>query len=252
MTVATILRLEPAALTVVERYANLRLGGKRIVAPYFMNTPGRKGRSARVGKGTADALERETVRLAAKYKFDLDRAMADDIRQFMIKHKLGIDCSGLVAWASHALVMKHTSSPLWHHIKYRGSLPRILVARWLRPVENLSARLLTDDLNAIVLHDLNQVKPGDLIRSLNGNHVLLITEAGFDKRGRLRYLRYVNSTEYDGVKYGIRYGRITVKKPQGHILEQDWIDGENGVNWIFNAANNFPDDTRVVRLKALV
>jgi len=246
-----IVRLEPRALAVVERYARLRLGGKFVVAPYFMNNPGRKGRRVSVGKGTAEALERETLRLAKKYRFDINRASAAQIRDFMVKHSLGIDCSGLIAWVSHALVMQRTGRSLWRSISYKGHPLRVLIIRHLRPVENISARLLTDESNAITVHDLSKVRPGDIIRVLNGNHVLLITEVGFDSKNTPLYMQYVNSTEYGGVKYGVRYGRINICKPNSPILDQEWIDGEDGINWIFNAANNFPDDTRIVRLKLL-
>jgi hypothetical protein len=245
-----VLYLHPAAQGVVKNYINLSLGGKRVVAPYFMNTPGRKGRRVAVGKGTAKELERETVRLAKRYKFDLNAASQDEIRNFMIDHKLGIDCSGLVAWLAHELFSQQAQRPLWQHIQYKGHPLRVAIIRRIRPVENLSARLLTDTDNATTLQNLSEVRPGDIIRSLNGNHVLFITEVGL-RRGVPTHFGYVNSTEYGGVKYGVRYGRIKIVRPNGHILDQEWIDGENGVNWIFDAANNYPDDTRVVRLKAL-
>jgi len=168
----------------------------------------------------------------------------------MIRHKLGIDCSGLVAWLSHELARRQNRESLWRHIQYKGHPLRVAVVRRFRPVENVSARLLTDASNADTVQSLRDVKPGDIIRSLNGNHVLLITEVGH-RQGTPTHFKYVNSTEYSGVKYGIRYGRIDVVRPDGHILEQKWMDGENGVNWIFNGANNFPDDTKIVRLKAL-
>jgi len=244
------LRLHPVAQAVIDSYLNLRLGGKRVVAPYFMNTPGRKGRRVAVGKGTPKELERETARLAKKHKFDLKAASPDEIRDFMIGHKLGIDCSGLVAWLTHELTRQQERGPLWRHIRYQGHPLRVAIIRHIRPVENLSARLLTDTVNAHTIQALSEVRPGDIIRSLNGNHVLLVTEVGY-KNGIPAHFKYVNSTEYGGVKYGVRYGRINIVKPDEHILEQTWVDGENGVNWIFNAANNFPNDTRIVRLKAL-
>lgn len=215
-----------------------------------MNTPGRKGRRVSVGKGTPKELERETIRLAKKYKFNLDAASPDEIRGFMISCKLGIDCSGLVAWLAHELSRQQGQGSLWRHVKYKGHPFRIAIVRRLRPVENLSARLLTDSSNTDTIQSLSDIRPGDIIRSLNGNHVLLITEV-VHKQGIPAHFKYVNSTEYGGVKYGVRYGRIDVVEPRGHILEQKWIDGENGINWIFDAANDFPEDTRVVRLKVL-
>ena len=242
--------LHSAAQQVIEGYLNLNLGGKQVVAPYFMNEPGRKGRRVRVGKGTAQALERETVRLAKKYKFDLEAASPEQIRQFMIRHQLGIDCSGLVAWILHELTRQSTGRLLWNDIKFTGHPVRVSLMRRLRPVENISARLLTGEHNAVTVNDLREVRPGDIIRSLNGNHVLLITEVGY-KKDQPAYFKYINSTEYGGVKYGVRYGRINIAYPDKHILEQEWVDGENGVNWVFKAAKDFPEDTRIVRLKIL-
>jgi hypothetical protein len=247
--VARIDKLHPAALAVVEQYTKLAIGGKYVIVPYFMNNPGRKGRRVRVGKGTPQELERETVRLAKRYMFDLAAATPEEIRSFMIAHRLGIDCSGLVAWISHELAIHRTGRPLWRSMQFTGHPLRAGIRKRLRPIENISAKLLTDDRNAITVRDLKEVRPGDIIRSLNGNHVLLITEICYDKRDNPLSLRYVNSTEYDGVKYGLRYGVIAIIDPTTHILEQEWIDGENGINWIFEAANNFPDDTRIVRLK---
>lgn len=244
-------RLHPAGVAVIEGYMQLRLGGKLVTAPYFMNTPGRKGRRAAVGKGTAAALERETIRLARKQHFDLDGATSGQIRDFMIAHQLGIDCSGLVSWIAHALARQQMNRSLWRSITYRGHPLRRFAVKRLRPVENLSARLLTDVVNAQTIYNLREVRPGDLIRSLNGNHVLLITEVASDNLGTPLHFAYVNSTEYGGVKYGVRYGKIDVIKPNGHIIEQTWIDGENGVNWVFKAAVDFPGDTRVVRLRVL-
>lgn len=243
--------LHPAALDIVTHYSKLTIGGKQVTAPYFMNTPGRKGRRVRVGKGTPHELERETTRLARKYNFDLATATPEQIREFMITHRLGIDCSGLVAWVSHELVKLHTGRPLWQHMQFTGHPLRAGIRKRLRPIENLSARLLTDSRNAITISDLTGVRPGDIIRTLNGNHVLLVTEVGYDAQSRPVYLAYVNSTEYDGTEYGVRFGIIHIVDHTGHILQQEWIDSENGINWIFENAKKFPDDTRIVRLKVL-
>lgn len=236
----------------LEHYANLGIGGKRVTTPYFMNPKNRKGRRVSVGKGTPKALEKETIRLAKKYNFDYQKATAEEIRAFMIEHRLGIDCSGLVAWTLHTLLQDKLNKPLWPALQLSGHPLRIFIAKRLRPVENISARVLTDKVNAQTIHDLRQVKPGDIVRSLNGNHVLLITEIGYDVDGTPLYFTYINSTEHSGIKYGVREGLIQITQPAGHILQQEWIDGENGVNWISAAAHDYPEDTRIVRLKALL
>ncbi len=245
-------RIVPKAVSdTIEEYTGLNIGGKRLVAPYFMNTPGRKGRRVSVGKGKAKELERETMRLAKKHNFDLASASAEQIRDFMVSHQLGIDCSGFVAWASHAHSLHLTGKSLSSSIIFKGNPLRVLLAKRFRPIENVSARLLTDDINADTINDVRAVLPGDIIRTLNGNHVLLIVEVGYTKRREPMYFKYVNSTEFGGVKYGVRYGLINITDGSKHLLQQEWIDGENGVNWTFNNSIRYPDDTRVVRLKAI-
>lgn len=244
-------KLDPEAEMLVRHYGELVIGNKRVIAPYFMNKKGRKGRRVAVGKGTPEALERETTRLARKYDFDLNKASPEEIRAFMVDHCLGIDCSGLVSWVMHILVKNKTGASLWRNIWLPGPVIRSFVIRRLRPVENISARVLTHENNALTIHDLREVRPGDIIRSLNGNHVLLITEVVSAGRHRPQYLKYVNSTEYGDTQYGVREGTIVVKNPKGHILRQEWIDPEDEINLTYKAANDYPNDTRVVRLKLL-
>jgi hypothetical protein len=37
--------------------------------------------------------------------------------------------------------------------------------------------------------------------------------------------------------------RLDIQNPVGHILEQEWLDSENGVKGIYKAVNDYPDDT---------
>lgn len=53
--------------------------------------------------------------------------------------------------------------------------------------------------------------------------------------------------EYSMKSHRVIYSRLLVTQQ----LDQEWIDSEDGINWIFNAANKFPEDTRIVRLRAL-
>jgi hypothetical protein len=246
---ARIAALSPAAQKTVDHYAGLRLGAKKVVTPYFMNPKGRKGRRVSVGKGSPEDLERETRRLAKRYRFDLNSASVSAIRQFMIKQRLGIDCSGFVAWSLYADAMENHGLKLWSRLHLPGHPLRTKLVKLLRPVENISVKVLTSAANADTISDLRQVLPGDVIRSLNGNHILLISEVGYNKSNEPLYVKYMHSTEHGGKPYGILKGKIIVTKPTGNILQQRWLDAESGRSWIFNAANNFPDDTHIARLK---
>lgn len=248
----TSVKIPSSAEKVIDHYTHLNINGKKVIAPYFMNEKKKKGRRVSVGKGRPEELEKETLRLARKYKFDLQSATPNDIRDFMIEHELGIDCSGFVVWVLNALVKEKLRKSIWNVLSYQTlSLPARL-KRLLRPVENISVRVLTNDSNSIRIDDLKDIRVGDMIRIFNGHHILLITEIIYDTKGNPKEFTYLNSTMYKDNYYGVRKGHVKIKHIHKYLVEQEWIDGENGINWIYDEVKDFKDDSRIVRLKALI
>ena len=107
----------------VNKYLNLEIEGKRIVCPYFTNHIGKAfldamhdggldpettGRIIKLynerkyplgwwrGKGTPEQIIEATLDIAKMEKTDLTKGGAEAIREFMMLHGMGIDCSGFV------------------------------------------------------------------------------------------------------------------------------------------------------------
>jgi hypothetical protein len=237
---------------IIDHYANLSLGGKKVITPYFMNEKSKKGRRVSVGKGTPEEIEKETTRFAKKYGFNLQEATAESIRTFMIQHELGIDCSGFVTWVVNELVKEKVHQPIWKTLSYRMLSPLAQIKRLLRPVENTSVRVLTHQANSISIPQMIDIHIGDMIRIFNGHHILLITEITYDKKNNPIVLKYVNSTMTGQKLYGILTGTIQITKPEGSIIEQKWMRHAYGSDWNYKAAKDYCNDTRIVRLKVLM
>lgn len=246
-----IKKLPASAQKIVIQYTNLRIGNKTLVTPYFMNENGKKDRRVFIGKGTSQEIKQATEKLALQNKFDVYQASEEQIKNFMIAYELGIDCSGFIAWTLNEITKERLHKPIWEVLQF-SMLPLTgQFKRYLRPVENISVKVLTHPLNSHTIKDLRQIQAGDMIRVLNGHHILLISEIEYDKEHTPIRFKYINSTEYKNKKYGIREGIVEIKDINKYLIEQKWIDEEQGVNWIYNAVKNFKNDSRIVRLKAL-
>ncbi len=243
--------LPKSAQRVVEHYYNINLGGKKVVTPYFMNERGKRGRRAFVGKGTPEELEKATQQTAKKHNFNLHAATASQIRAFMIKHELGIDCSGFVSWVLNAIVREKRKKSLWRYINFQ-MLPFVArVKSKVRPVENISVKVLTHPKNSTHIESILEIKVGDMIRIYGGNHILLISEMTYDNGGNPVGFKYVNSTMYKDQHYGIRTGTVKIQDKNKYLIGQEWLDEEKGINWIYNEIKNYEADSRIVRLNAL-
>lgn len=250
-TKISAIQLPPAAEQIIDAYLHLKLGNQTVRTPYFMNEKGKRGTRAQVGKGTAQEIENAVRRVAQQHGFSLDHAQPEEIRQFMIQHEIGIDCSGFAAWILNELVKDRHYKPLWQCIDFGMHPVKAHIIKRLRAIENISVRTLTDPANSIPITDLKKARVGDMIRTRNGHHILLIREIGYTQAQQPSYFRYINSTEYDGTRYGIRGGVINIINPNGTLLDQQWIDDESATNWIYESTKEFPEDTRIMRLKAL-
>jgi hypothetical protein len=120
----------------------------------------------------------------------------------------------------------------------------------IRPVQNISANLLTGQINSDPISDLGELRPGDLLRVAGWHHAVVITEVGMDKAGRAYYFQYAQSSCMYGSESGVRTGYAIVTQPKGPLLAQQWYDGsETGVLKKLIAEGGA--DSRPVRLKAL-
>jgi hypothetical protein len=247
----SVVTLPESAQKIVSSYQQCTLAGKTFPVPYFMNEKGKKGLRVSVGKGTAQEIITETIRLAKKYGFDLSSATPSTIRSFMIAKEIGIDCSGFVAWILDVLVQKKLHKRLWQVLDFSMLPLRAQLKRHIRPIENISVRVLTNEKNSRTIPNLTMIKVGDMVRMFNGHHILLISEVTYNNQDKAVSFRYVNSTEYKDRKYGIHEGSVRITKPTKYLVDQKWDSGKEKHNFIFETIKKYYEDSRVVRLKAL-
>ncbi len=136
-------------------------------------------------KGHWKEIQKETQRLAKENKINFKQLPAKRLYNFQKKHKIGIDCSGLV---SQLLI-------------YYGKLLGRKIT--LNP-RKTSADMLTSEPLSVKIKDINEIQTGDLIRQKNGHHVLFIVE----KNGKV--IDYVNSSFWGR---GVKYGQVDLTDP---------------------------------------
>lgn len=222
----------------IKRYENLELGGKKVIAPYFINHTKQKDLRAMVGKGTPEEIEIE-AKIWEKLKGINFTSMSNkEIRKFLQERGLGIDCSGFVAHVLGFWYKLEAKKSLWTKLKplKKGALGFFsTIAYRLKPVQNLGVISLTSNINSETV-SINQVLPGDIIRSgwkkKNSFHIFLVEKVELNDSGKVQTIFYVNSTHHYGDSNGIRHGKINIIDATKPLHEQEWDDDdENGVNF---------------------
>jgi hypothetical protein len=246
-TAHSILRLPKKAEGVVDSYLNIAVDGAKAACPYHINPGIRSTNRTLLGKGSP--LEIEAFATKCFEKYDMHTAgNAATLRSFLLSCGIGVDCSGFASWVLNEVTKSKLGRPIWKCLKFPG-LRRNTVSK-LRPIENISANLLTGHFNASQVTDLSHVKPGDLIRVAGWHHVVVITEVGVDASSNAYYFRYAQSSCMYGFESGVRTGYAVIKQPHGSLLDQQWFDNyEKSV--IEDLIAEGGEDSRIVRLKAL-
>lgn len=250
------LTISPSAKQIIDEYMNLSLGGKKVVCPYYMNViKERAGLSALIGKGDPSDIEKE-VKVWAKLKdFDLNKATVEQIRQFMIDHHIGVDCSGFIVNIFNHWFKTIGKKPLITYLKFNRNSIMLRLKRLIRPVENIGANTITSLQNTIPITKFDDVLPGDFIRSKgkvkNSHHISLITKV-IKVDGHVKEVEYVHSTRHFASQNGVRYGKIRITNADKPLSEQNWIEGGRKVNSTLQGFKNMEEDNGIRRLKCLV
>ncbi len=240
-------RLPEPAQRIIHAYQNLPLGKEGVICPYFINhTNNRGGLTVMVGKGSPSEIVEETVLIAQKKRFDLDTKTPTEVRAFMKKNYLGIDCSGFV---SH--ILASTNPDILKKLARVNPLTHPFRFFWhnLNPVKNISVKVLTNTKNAERVESINNIEPGDMIRTRNGKHVLLVTEVKFSE-GVVTDISYVHTTSFYGDANGIRTGSISVTDSSQPLEKQIWDEvDETGENYTLKGYVEGGKDSGIFRLK---
>jgi hypothetical protein len=242
---------------IILEYENIKVDGKSVVCPYYINTKIVKGElGVLAGKGLPKEIIHE-VKVWAKVKgFDIEKASDVDIREFMIQQKIGIDCSGFVVNVLNDYLKQEYGKQLMNFLRFPNNSFVDRLRRFLRPIENIGANLLTSDINTHKIENYNDVRPGDLIRAkgtqANAHHVALITDVELDGVGNVINFEYVHSHRFYGKGNGIRRGKICLLDKNLSLEHQKWDDiGEDGINYFLQDYLIEKEDNGIRRLKFL-
>ena len=161
----------------INHYFNLKINGKTVKTPYHINVKHvRAELRSLVGKGSPEEIESELNIFAKLRNFNLQKASKEEIREFMQKEGIGIDCSGLVSHILNAWLKAERKGSLASNITF-PKLPLFKkIAIFIRPIENINANLLTNKENTIPV-ELKDVQIGDLIRLKGlkrGDHIAIV------------------------------------------------------------------------------
>jgi hypothetical protein len=252
--------INPFIQNFIQGYFELDFFNKKVKAPYYMNTKRRKDLRALVGKGLPSEMILETKVWAQVKKVDLKVLSEKEIRNLMIEVGIGIDCSGLVVHTLHEFFRKVLKKRFFKQIRYKNNSIRARLARYFRPVENLGADDLTSDRNTTRIDDLNQVRPGDLIRGVgkqrNAYHVAIVTKVVSDlkkehgvEKETVKKIFYVHSHRYYEEENGVRRGEVVITDPKRSFLEQDWKEvHSDGRNYFYEDISQYPENSGFRRL----
>ncbi len=246
-------KISKHSLKMIDDYFNLPLNGKKVPCPYYINVRKlRMGLRVLIGKGSPDEIVKESLIYEKLRDKDFSKMTVDEIRNFLTKRHIGIDCSGFVTHVLDYTLLKQGKKHLWKYLKH----PRVnlygKIARFLRPVENLSAETLTNDENTKAITNLDEIQPGDLIRAKglrkNSYHIMLITEVEVE-HDVVKSFTYVHSTREYADQHGVRKGKVIITDPNASLTKQKWTDEYKGRNWTYEEICVDPEYSQVRRLE---
>lgn len=245
----------------VNEYVNFKIEGKSVKIPYcIVKQPNEKRHlydmarttkySNYAGKGTPQEIRECLYKVATQRGFNLNKATAKNITDFMIKEGTGIDCSGFVYNILNRYLAKSQGIPLEKYLLIypgiMGKIERFFFSN--NRVRKISGTTLTSDLNTTEIHNIQDVRPGDMLRlsppDWPGKHPVIIVD--IDKN----YITYAHSSEYAKIQ-GPHLAKIKIIDFSNGLESQKWLEetfyGENYGKILFNPKKG--DSIRRLRLR---
>lgn len=248
-----IYTLPESAQKVIKEYRELPLGKHKVVCPYIINPKTqRAGLRVLIGKGDPGEIARETQVVSQVKGVDLNKMTTAEIRKFMQDRRIGIDCSGFIVHIVNFWLKKQGKQALVNYLVFPENSFYHRLKRLLRPVEQIGAQLMTNLDNCEEITDLNQVRPGDFIRSKgirkNAHHISLVSKV-VTEDNKVKEIEYIHSQRYYEDDNGIRTGTIKTKSLKKPLIEQEWTEELDGRNWTKEGYENQIEDNGIRRLK---
>ena len=207
----------------VYQYIHLPLGGKKVRCPYWMDKIKRGIVGPFGGKGTPEQIVEATLAAAKKERINLDSFSASQIRTFMKKNRIGLDCSGLAFNLLDVLDKERGGNGLVDDIP--GARGKFLV--------RANVRMLTERRVAGIIPKVADLKVGDMIKLHSRRrikHILVVVEIKRDRKSKIEEIIYAHSSPGTKIS-GVHKGKIVVGDENLGLEAQDWQEktkkGEN-------------------------
>ncbi len=200
-----VLRAPKAVFDEIEKFANMEIAGKKISCPYFINSGGFLKSPVYSGKGTPDEIVLEIKKYLTK--IGNHEYSEEELIQIMKSKGIGIDCSGLVYDLLDIWVRENKISLTQNLPKVNLINIRKFISRMIKPQNSINADEFTSEPFGERVNIID-IKPGDLIRTRAGKHILIILEVEYDERltpKKIKYLESASKYKKDGVRYGEIY-----------------------------------------------
>jgi hypothetical protein len=160
------------------------------------------------GKGNWQEILEATKKISKEKNVDISNFSPKDLYNFQKKHRIGIDCSGLVF---------HILDAFDKYNGQDGILTKVIGTDNKYGVRRVSVKMLTSPINSIQINDYDQIKTADLIRIDEGRHLLFIIEKNKN------VISYVHSSDRTQIR-GVHYGQIEIIEPQKPLNFQKWSE----------------------------
>ena len=249
--------LSKEAEAIIENYLKLPFDNVNasVSAPYYNNQRASKRAAipVMVGKGTPAEIVEEAEAAAIKKRIRLTDLAEDELKHFLVDHRLGVDCSGLSFHTLNAESQARGLGKLTDHIKFpliKNPLRRFVVSNF-RKSQNVSAATFAHEDNSREIK-VSEVLPGDIICTVGPhkvtgeelpNHVIVVETVEYDDQQKVKAIHYINSIAWpaDGnYGHGARRGVIEITNPEADLLDGSWQEnGQTGeANYLYNREKN--------------
>lgn len=254
-------RLPEEVQNFIDKWFELEIDGQKLPTPYFINQGGFLKKPVYAGKGSINEIQDETTKLVAGKGFN-----SQEILDFMHERGIGIDCSGLVYqiydfWVGNASTGENSGEVKGDESVGKKSLRDFLpivpfynfrkyLSRKTKPQNSMSANEFTSEPFSQRI-EVKDVRPGDLIRTKAGNHLLMITEVDSEESGKPKKLKFIQSARFYN-RDGIRYGEIELSEDL-NLTKSKWLDNDKNepVNHTFEGWREGVNTNGIFRPKFL-
>ncbi|MBM3208673.1 hypothetical protein FJZ40_00045 [Candidatus Shapirobacteria bacterium] len=203
----------PAIEQLLYQYTHLPIGGKKIRCPYWMDKIKKGICGPSGGKGSPEQIVEATLMAAKKEGINLDELSTKQIKAFMKRNRIGIDCSGLAFNLLNVLDKEKGGKGLAEKIP--GAKGKFLV--------RANVRMLTDRNVSMPVSSVSDIKIGDMIRLRGGRHIAVVAAVKKSRSGKITEITYTHSSPKTAVS-GVHSAKIKVKDEARRLENQEWLE----------------------------